>query len=185
MNHQEALRILKTHIKNPNLIKHSLAVEAVMKKLAEHFNKREEKEKWALCGLLHDLDWERTQNNPQLHGLKAVEILEKQGLDKDILQAIKVHNHLLGFEPKTLMEKALYCAEELTGLITATALVHPQKLAGLNPESVMKKFREKSFARGVNREIIAKAPEMIGLSLEELTRLSLEAMKEIREKLGL
>jgi uncharacterized protein len=185
MSREDALNLLKKYIKNENLIKHGLAVEAVMKKLAQHFKQDKDIEKWALAGLLHDLDWELTQDNPQKHGQKTAEILEKEDIEEDIIRAIKAHNHLLNLPLNNLMEKALFCAEELTGLITATALVHPEKLAGVKTKSIKKKFKDKSFARGVNRDIIKKAPDLIGLSLEELIEISLEAMKENKEDLGL
>jgi len=185
MNRDKALKLLNKYIKNENLIRHSLAVEAVMKKLCEHFGKRNKMEKWALSGLLHDMDWEMTKNEPAKHGIVAAKILEKEGYNLSIVRAVKVHNHTLELPLETLMEKALFCAEELTGLITACALVNPQKLAGVKVKSVKKKFKQPSFARGVNRDVIAKSPELIGLSLDELIALSLDAMKKIRDRLGL
>jgi putative nucleotidyltransferase with HDIG domain len=185
MSREKALTLLKKYVKNENLIRHALAVEAVMKKLCEHFGKTDELNKWALAGLLHDMDWELTKDNPDKHGALAAEILEKQSVDKDIVQAVKVHNHTLGLPLESLMEKALFCAEELTGLITACALVNPEKLSGVKVKSVQKKFKQLSFAKGVNREIIAQTPELIGLSLKKLIGLSLTAMKEIKNELDL
>jgi putative nucleotidyltransferase with HDIG domain len=185
MDHQKSIQILDKYVKNSNLKKHAFAVEAVMKKLAEHFKKTEEMEKWALAGLLHDMDWELTKTEPEKHGLLAADILTKESFDEDVVLAIKKHNHTLGFPLETLMEKALFCAEELTGLITACALVNPEKLSGVKISSVIKKFKEPSFAKGVNREIIAKSPELINLNLEELIELSLEAMIKIKDQLGL
>jgi len=185
MSHEKDLKLLKKYVKNENLIRHGLAVEAVMKRLCEHFKEEDELEKWMSSGLLHDMDWELTKDQPKEHAKKATEILEKEGYDPSISRAVKAHNHLLGLSLDTLMEKCLFCAEELTGLITACALVNPEKLSGVKVQSVEKKFKQASFARGVNREIIAQAPELIDLTINELIKLSLEAMKEIKEDLGL
>ncbi len=180
---EKALKLINQYINNINLKRHLLAVEAVMKKLADYFN--EDQEKWALAGLLHDLDWEITKNEPHKHSLIAAEILEKEGFAPEIIEAIKIHNHMHGLEPKTLLEKSLYCAEELTGLITACALVNPQKIACVTKESVLKKFKEKSFARGVNREIILKSESLLNIKLPKLIEIELEAMKTIKTELGL
>ncbi len=184
MNRAQALQLIDEHIENPNLKKHLLAAEAVMRRFAEHFG--ENADEWALAGLLHDLDWEKTKDNFPEHTLLAERILTEAGLAPHLVKAIKVHNWHHGIAPETLLEKTLFCVEELTGLITATALVQPdKKLATVTVESVLKKFKEKSFAKGVNRDIIAKAPEMIGLSLEDVTKISLEAMQNIAPNLGL
>jgi len=185
MNREKSLQLLRKYIKNENLVRHGLAVEAVMKRLCKYFKKENETEKWATCGLLHDMDWELTADNPNEHGKKAAEILETESYDKDVVRAVKVHNHTLGLPLETLMEKVLFCAEELTGLITACALVNPEKLSGVKISSVKKKFKQLSFAKGVNREIIAQTPELIELSLEELIELSLEAMMEVKTDLKL
>lgn len=185
MSREKSLELLKKYIKNENLFRHGLAVEAVMKKLCQHFGEEERLEKWMLAGLLHDMDWEITKDHPEQHAQKAAEILEKEGYDPEIIRAIKVHNHTLGLSLETLMEKALFCAEELTGLITACALVNPEKLSGVKILSVLKKFKEPAFAKGVNREIISQSQELIGLSMEELMGLSIDAMIEIKDQLGL
>jgi hypothetical protein len=182
---KEALDLLEQYIKNPNLRRHALAVEAVMRRFAKKFAPSEE-ENWALAGLLHDLDWEQTQGGrEQEHGKIAEKILLEKGYPQEIAQAVKVHNHALRLEPKTLMEKVLYSVEELTGLITAAALVNPEKLAGVKVKSLKKKFKSPSFAAGVNREVIKKAPEYLKLSLDEIMKETLEAMKSIRKELGL
>lgn len=184
MTREAATRLIDEHITNPNLKNHLLAAEAVMRRMAEHFG--ENVEEWGIAGLLHDVDWEKTRDNFPEHTLMAERILTEAGLEPHLVKAIKVHNWHHGIAPETLLEKTLFCVEELTGLITAAALVQPdKKLAGVAVESVLKKFKEKSFAKGVNRDIIAKAPELIGLSLEEVTRLNLEAMRGIAPKLGL
>ncbi len=181
---KRALELIDQYIQNPNLKKHLLAVEALMKALARKFN--EDEEIWGLAGLLHDLDWEITKETPEKHPLIAVEILEKEGFPKEVISAIKKHNHLQGLTPETNLEKALYSCEEITGLIVAVALVMPnKKLSEVTVERILSKFKEPSFAKGVNREIILKAEEMLGLKLEELAEIALKAMQEISEELGL
>jgi len=184
MTRQEALDLLKENIKNQNLVKHSLAVEAIMKDLARHFEQDEER--WGLAGLLHDIDYEKTQNNPAQHSLVGAHFLEDLGIDKDICQAVKVHNEAHGVLPETLMEKALYVTDPLTGLIVAATLVLPsKKLADLEVKSLLNRFKEKAFARGVNREIIRKCQEYLNLNLEEFFRIGLQSMQEASENLGL
>ncbi len=184
MTRDRAEALLREHVQNENLIKHMYAAEAVMRALARRFG--EDEDKWGLAGLLHDIDWEETQENPYEHTKKSKIYLTEAGLDDDIVQAIYVHNHLHGIQPQTLLEKALYTAEELTGLIVACALVQPdKKLASVKPESVLKKFKQPSFAAGVNREVVLRAEEMLGISLEDLVALELSAMQEIAGRLGL
>jgi predicted hydrolase (HD superfamily) len=127
-----------------------------------------------------------TENDPQKHSLVTVEIIQKYGVHPAVIEAIRVHNHLHEIEPQTLLEKSLYCAEELTGLVVAAALVQPdKKLASVTVESVLKKFKDKSFARGVNRDIILKCKEFLGMELEELITLTISAMQERAGELGL
>ena len=184
MTREEALNLLKENVQNQNLIKHSLAVEAVMKGLARHFSENEEK--WGLVGLLHDIDYEKTKNDPSQHSLIGAKMLEDLGVDKDICQAVKVHNEAHGILPATLMEKALYVVDPLTGLMVAAALVLPsRKLADLGVESILNRFKEKAFARGANRGIIAKCQEYLNLDLKEFFRIGLQSMQGISEDLGL
>lgn len=184
MTRQEALDLLKENIQNQNLIKHSLAVEAVMKGLARHFGQNEER--WGLTGLLHDIDYEKTQNDPEQHSLVGARLLEDLGVDKDICQAVKVHNEAHGVLPETLMEKALYVTDPLTGLIVAATLVLPsKKLVDLGVKSLLNRFKEKAFARGVNREIIRKCQEYLNLNLEEFFKIGLQSMQKISKDLGL
>jgi len=184
MTRQEALDLLKENIQNQNLIKHSLAVEAVMKGLARHFGQNEDK--WGLTGLLHDIDYEKTQNDPEQHSLVGARLLEDLGVDKDICQAVKVHNEAHGVLPETLMEKALYVTDPLAGLIVAATLVLPsKKLVDLGVKSLLNRFKEKAFARGVNREIIRKCQEYLNLNLEEFFKIGLQSMQGISEDLGL
>lgn len=183
MNREEALNKVKQHVKNKNLIKHMLATEAIMKALAKKFN--EDEEKWSLTGLLHDIDYELTEKEPEKHSLLAEEILKNDNLPQDIIEAIKAHNEIHGLPRETLLAKALYVVDPLTGLIVAAALVHPEKkLAPLDVNFILNRFKEKSFARGANRDQIRKCEE-IGLTLEEFIEIGLNAMKSISDELGL
>lgn len=184
MNRNEALQLLKQNIKNDNLIKHSLAAEALMTGLAQRFG--QDTEKWGLAGLLHDLDWEKTKDNPDKHSLLTCEILEDFDIDSEIVEAIKTHNPRHQLEPKGLLAKALYSAEEITGLVTAAALVQPdKKLSKLSTDSVMRKFKTKSFAAGVDREIVSLVEPWLGITIEELIDICLRQMREISEEIGL
>ncbi|MGI6096499.1 MAG: HDIG domain-containing metalloprotein [Dethiobacteria bacterium] len=184
MQREEALKLLKQHVKNKNLFKHCLAVEAVMRRLARHFG--EDEERWGLAGLLHDVDYDKTVDSPEKHALVGGQILEEQGVDADIVRAVKAHNpRAAGFEPESLFEKALFVSDPVTGLIVAAALIHPdKKLSAIDTGFVLNRFQEKSFARGANREQMQKCGE-IGLSLEQFIQLSLEAMQAIAKDLGL
>lgn len=183
MEREEAYNLVKENIKQKNLVKHCLAVEAVMRRLAEHFDKDEKK--WGLTGLLHDIDYEETADSPEKHSLLGAEMLEDMGMSEDIVYAVKVHNHEHGLERKSLMDKALYASDPLTGLIVASALIHPEKsLEAVDTEFVMNRYSESSFAKGANRDVIASCEEM-GLSLEEFIGLALEGMKSISDDLGL
>jgi len=184
MQREEALKTLKDNLSNQNLIKHCFAVEAIMKALARRFN--QDGEKWGLAGLLHDIDYEKVKDDLSQHSLVGAKMLEDLGLDKDICQAVKVHNEAHGITPGTLMEKALFTADPLTGLIVAATLVLPsKKIKDLTADNVLNRFREKAFARGANREIIGKCEELLGLGLEEFIKIGLEAMQEIDSDLGL
>ena len=185
MTREEALQLVRQHVKNQNSVKHMLATEAIMRALARHFS--EDEEAWGLAGLVHDLDMEINdyQQNPEKHGLIAAEMLEKAGVAKNIIEAVKAHNPATGKIRETKLEKTIYCVDPLTGLIVAAALVLPsKKLADLSPESVLRRFKEKAFARGANREKIAACSE-IDLSLEEFVKIGLEAMQGISDDLGL
>ena len=184
MTRGEGFNLLKQNLQNQNLTKHCLAVEAIMRALARHFS--EDEEKWGLTGLLHDIDYEKTKDNPSQHSLVGAKMLEDLGIDKDICQAVKVHNEAHGIPPKTLLEKALFVTDPLTGLIVAATLVLPsKKIADLTPENVLNRFKEKAFARGANREIIKKSEELLNLKLEEFVKIGLKAMQKIAGELGL
>ncbi len=183
MEREKALQLVKENIKQKNLVKHCLAVEAVMKRLAEYFAR--DVEKWRLAGLLHDIDYEETADDPERHSLVGAEMLVEMDMPEDIVYAVKVHNGVHGLPRKSLMDKALYASDPLTGLIVASALIHPdKKLAALDTQFVMNRYEESSFARGADRDVIASCTEM-DLELEEFIGLALEGMKEINNELGL
>lgn len=192
MTRGEALTTLNTLIKNPNLIKHHFAAEAVMKNLALYFKndpkitENIDPAKWAMVGLLHDADYDLTRNIPEKHALLVEESLAGK-IEPEIIYAIKAHNwDNNGVEPKSLMDWSMYCCDELTGLIVAAALVHPNKrLSSINTEFVMNRFNEKSFAKGAQREHIKMCEEKLGIPLEKFIDLALKAMQEISTELEL
>ncbi len=181
---EEAIALLQEHVQNENLVKHCLATEAIMRKIAERLG--EDSDAWGLTGLLHDLDFETTQDSPAEHTRKTIELLRERNFPEDALQAIREHNaEALGIPRQSKFGIALACSETVTGLIVATALVYPdKKLASVKPKSVRKRMKETAFARKVNREIIREC-EQIALPLDEFIELSLTAMKGIADQLGL
>lgn len=184
MNREEAFSLLKQYITKPNLVKHSLAVEAAMRGLADYFH--EDKEKWGIAGLLHDIDYEEVQGDPLRHSLVGAEILKEYGLDDEIVQAVKTHNEIHHLPPQGLMAKALFCVDPLTGLIVANTLILPNhKMADLTVQSILKHFRQPSFARGANREIIGQSKDLLNLDLAEFVSIVLKGMQNISSELGL
>ncbi|MBD1401504.1 HDIG domain-containing metalloprotein [Pelovirga terrestris] len=179
-----ALDLLKQYVNQPNLRNHSLASEAVMGKLARHLGADETL--WRLTGLLHDLDAELTKDDMHRHTHETARILREEGVTEEIIEAICLHNeHAHEQRRSQPLHHALAAAETITGLITATALVYPdKKLAGVKPKSVRKRFKEKLFAAGANRDIISEC-EKIGVSIPDFCDLSLEAMQDIAPELGL
>jgi len=183
MNREQALKLVKEKIKNQNLVKHCLAVEACMKALARHFN--EDEEKWGLAGLLHDIDYEQTKDDAHQHSIVGAKMLEDLGVEKEITEAVKTHNEIHGVLPETRLAKALFSVDPLTGLIVAATLVMPdKKIKELSVENVLNRFKEKAFARGANREIIEQCSK-IDLTLEKFVEICLGTMQEISDKLGL
>lgn len=183
MNRSEAWELLKKNVTNRNLRNHCLAVEAVMRRMAEHFG--EDVEKWGLAGLLHDIDYDRTKDDPHRHSLEGAQMLAELGLPEDVVYAVKVHNHIHGEPRVSLMDKTLFCVDPLTGFIVAGALIRPEKkLEAVDVPFLKKRFKEKAFARGANRETMATHTE-IGLSFDEYLGLGLEAMKGIAKEIGL
>lgn len=183
MTREEAYKLLNANLKNNNLIKHSLAVEAIMKGLAVKLG--ENIDKFGLAGLLHDIDYEFTAKEPSKHSIIGADMLKEAGVEEEIVHAVLTHNDYHGIERETVLDKALFCADPVSGLITAAALIRPEKkLACVTVEFLKKKYADKAFAKGANRETM-KACADIDLTLEELFEVSLEAMQSISDELGL
>jgi len=183
MNRKEALNSVKANVENENLVKHMLATEAIMRALARRFS--EDEEEWGLTGLLHDIDVELTAGDMNSHSKLGADLARELGASEAIAHAILSHNETHGVPLETKLDRALFCTDPLTGLITAAALVRPdKKLAGLEAKSVKKRFKEKGFAAGANRKQIALCSE-IGLELDEFIELGLVAMQAIAADLGL
>lgn len=184
ISRDEAAQLLTHYISQDNLKKHCLATESIMRALAKKLGQDEHT--WALAGLLHDLDYMNTKDRMDQHGLVTEKILKEKGVCQEITDAIKAHNaDNLGFKRNSIFEHALTAAECITGLIVATALVYPdKKLASVKSKSIIKRMKQKEFARNVNREYI-KECEKIGIPLADFAILSLNAMCGISDELGL
>ncbi|MGB9669164.1 MAG: HDIG domain-containing metalloprotein [Anaerolineales bacterium] len=183
MNRQEALDLVHQYVKNENLIHHMLAVEAAMRFYAEKYG--EDAELWGIVGLLHDFDWEI---HPTLeeHPQAGAPILRQHGVPEEIIHAVLSHADHTGIARINRMEKALYACDELTGLITAVALVRPSRsLSDLEVSSVKKKWKDKAFAAGANRQEIEKATQELGIDLWEHVGNVITAMRRIAPELGL
>ncbi|TET69412.1 MAG: HDIG domain-containing protein [Candidatus Aminicenantes bacterium] len=181
MEREEALELVKKHLKNINLIKHSLAVEACMKAIASRLNK--DVEKWGLAGILHDLDYEITEKSPELHTTETVKILKEIGIEPDIINTIQAHAGKVPCQSE--MEWAIFSIDPLTGLVIAATLMHPsKKLKEVDLGFVKRRYKEKSFARGARREDIEQIKN-IGMDLDEFISICLEAMQGIDKELGL
>ena len=180
---EEALLLLREYNKNEGLIKHALAVEAVMRYSAR--KRGEDEEKWGVIGLVHDLDYEQF---PDQHCRKTEEILRSHNWPDDYIHAIVSHGWGIctDVEPQSEMEKILYAIDELTGLVVATALVRPSKsVMDMKVKSVKKKWKDKSFAAGVNRDVIEKGAEMLGVEVSELIEDTIMGMREVADEIGL
>lgn len=181
--YDEALSLLKEFNKSESLLKHAYSVEGVMRYMARKMG--EDEEKWGIIGLMHDLDYERF---PEQHCKKSREILEERGWPEEYIRAIVSHGWGIctNVEPQTEMGKALYAIDELTGLITAVAIIRPSKsVADLEAKSVMKKWKDKSFAAGVNRSVIEKGTMMLGVELRDLVTDVIMGMREVADQIGL
>ena len=183
ISREDALALVEERLENPNLVKHCLATEAVMRSLADRFG--EDPEKWGLAGLLHDLDAE-SQPDLKVHTRETEELLRARGIDEEIIETIGMHNETARDRKRnSTFEHALAAGETITGLIVATALVYPdKKLASVKPKSVRKRIKEKAFAAGANRDIIREC-EQIGIPLDEFCLIALTAMQGVSEDLGL
>ncbi|HMC65102.1 MAG TPA: HD domain-containing protein [Gemmataceae bacterium] len=183
MNRADAFALLQEYTKNPSLIKHMLAVEAAMRAYARKLGK--DAETWGVIGLLHDFDYERWPDPPN-HPLQGAEILKERGYPEDVIYAIKSHADYLTDCPRVhLVDKALYACDELTGLITATALLRPSGITDLTAASVKKKMKSKGFARGVKREDVERGAADFGVDLTEHIQFVIDAMKIVAKELDL
>ncbi|MBW2513914.1 MAG: HDIG domain-containing protein [Deltaproteobacteria bacterium] len=184
ISRDQAMELLETYLQNPKLISHCVATEAIMRSLARKY--AEDENIWGLSGLLHDLDYQITGEDSATHGVETEKILSEKNVLPIISDTIKKHNaEGLGLQRTTRFEYALTCAETITGLIVATALVYPdKKIASVKPKSITKRMKMKHFARAVSRERILECEKM-GMSLNDFVVLSLGAMKEIAGELGL
>ena len=184
----DALALLHEYTASESLRKHMLAVEAAMRAYAERF--REDPERWGLAGLLHDFDYERFPNDAhsptEEHPAHGVRVLREHGFPGDVLQAILGHAHYTAVPRETRMAKALFAVDELTGLITATALVKPSRsLADVDAKGVRKRMKDKAFARGVSREDVVQGAEELGVDLDEHVQFVIDAMKRVAPEIGL
>lgn len=184
MNRESAWELLNEHTKNPNLIKHALAVEAGLRAYARRFG--EDEEKWGIVGLLHDFDYEAHPTREE-HPLWGSRILREQGYPEDVIYAILSHaDYLTDYPRRSLLDKALFAVDELTGFLVAVALVRPDRsLHSVEVQSVKKKMKEKSFAAAVSREDIRRGAAELGVALDEHIAFVLEAMRGIADQLGL
>ena len=178
LNRQQALDLLKTYNKEPFHLRHALTVEAVMRWFAQELGYGQEKEFWSLVGLLHDLDFERW---PEEHCVKSQELMREAGVEEPIIHATASHGWGMRVEikPEHEMEKVLYAADELTGLIGAAALMRPSRsVADMELKSLKKKFKDKKFAAGCSRDVIARGAELLGWDLDKLLDMTLRAMRQ-------
>lgn len=180
---EEAYELLRRYVNEDSLIKHALAVEAVMGHFAEKFG--EDVEKWKIIGLIHDLDFEKY---PEEHCKITEEILREENWPEDYIRGVLSHGYGIctDVEPVETMEKVIYTIDELTGLISATALMRPSKsVMDLTPKSVKKKWKQKSFAAGVDRDVIQNGADMLGMELSEIVEETITGMRTVADEIGL
>lgn len=183
MDRAQAFELLRRHTHSDSLLKHALCVEATMRYLAERWG--EDAEWWGMVGLLHDLDFDE---HPDRHCQVTPELLREAGFDEDFVRAVLSHGWGLctDVEPRHRMEKAIYASDELTGLVTACALMRPSKsVMDMETKSVMKKFKTPAFAASINREVIKNGAELLGLSVDELAGMVILALRAIADDIGL
>lgn len=199
MDREQIIKLVKENVTNKNLFKHCLAVEAIMHAAAIEINSLNknsqakktfkdmpaDEKKWSVAGLVHDIDYDSTADDPARHSIVGAEILKNRGFDDDIIYAVKAHNQYHGYELKSPMDIALYAADPLSGLIVAAALINPaKKLSAIDKQFVLNRFKEKLFAKGASRQQI-QACEKLGISLERFIEIGLKAMQEIADDIGL
>ncbi|MEM3459130.1 MAG: HDIG domain-containing protein [Candidatus Bathyarchaeia archaeon] len=183
LTRNEALKLVNNNVSKKNVFFHMLAVEAIMRGIAKYLG--EDEEQWALIGLLHDIDYEKTEATPETHSLLTEQIL-KGLVPEELIKAIKAHNfRYTGVMPETKMEKALIASDAISGLLVACALVMPsKKVADVKVETVAKKFKDKDFARGAERERILVCEE-IGIPREKFFEIALNGLKAVASEIGL
>jgi predicted hydrolase (HD superfamily) len=182
-NREQAEALLRKYVKTESQIIHAKSVESAMRFFAGIYG--EDKEFWGICGLLHDIDYDLF---PEQHCIKAKDILESEDIDSDIIHAVQSHGYGIccDIEPMNLMEKTLFAVDELTGLISATAIMRPSRsVMDLETKSVKKKFKDKRFAAKIDRSTIERGAEMMGISLDELIENTILGMREVHEELNL
>ncbi len=182
MDRDSALNLLKRYIKNDKLIKHCIAVGAIMKELAKELG--EDENKWEIIGILHDIDYEMVEGDMNKHGVLGAEILKKHGIDDEICEIVKRHNHTLFGDYEKPVEIALQSADAVSGLIIACALVKGGKITEVTPKTVKKKFKEKSFAAGCDRNRI-RMIEKLGIELPKLYEIAIRGLIDVKDELGL
>lgn len=181
--YDEALSLFKEFNRSESLLKHAYSVEGVMRYIARKLG--EDEEKWGIIGLVHDLDYERF---PEEHCTRSRQILEEREWPEEYIRAVISHGWGIcsDAEPQSTLEKTLYAVDELTGLVTAAALVRPSRsVSDMEAKSVMKKWKDKSFAAGVNRSVIERGSEMLGVELRDLVTDTIMGMREVASKIGL
>lgn len=181
-NREEALQLLRKYNENKALILHAYCVEETMRKFANHFG--EDETYWSLVGLLHDVDYGKF---PDEHCSKAPSLLAEIGADEAFIRSVCSHGWGIcsDIKPEHTMEKVLFTIDELTGLIYATALMRPEHMQGMSVKSVKKKWSSKGFAAGVNRDIITQGATMLNMELAPIIQMTIDAMREAQEKIGL
>ena len=179
---EEAEKLFRKYNESESLYHHALSVEAVMREAAERYG--EDPDFWGIVGFLHDIDWEKF---PEEHCRKAPELLAEINAPEELVHAVCSHGYgmVTDVKPEKMMEKMLFTVDELTGLITATALMRPEKMKGISVKSIKKKWKDKSFAAGVNREVITKGTEMLGMETLDVIQLAIDGMTKIAPEIGL
>ena len=179
---EQAEELFRKYNKSESLYHHALSVEAVMREAASRYG--EDQDFWGTVGFLHDIDWEMF---PEEHCRKAPELLAEIDAPDELVHAVCSHGYGLvtDVKPEKMMEKMLFAVDELTGLITATALMRPEKMKGISVKSIKKKWKDKSFAAGVNRDVITQGAEMLGMDTADIIQLAIDGMTKVAPQLGL
>jgi putative nucleotidyltransferase with HDIG domain len=181
MDREEAIHLLRTYVSQDVLVKHCLATAAVMKKIGDLLG--EDAQQWEIIGILHDIDYERVGEDMQRHGPEGYTILKENGIDDEIARVILRHNHMLFGPYEIPVERALQAADSVSGLVIACALVKGGRITEVTPKTVKKKFKEKSFAAGCDRNRIRMIEPLV--ELQTLYQLAIDGLTEIRDELGL